>query len=81
MIFTLAIRRRLCGCIVAAATPGTAPARELMRVFGASRDYRVVPVAGRPAVVRCPHAGSPYFTPRCPPESSPEAPEYERNVT
>lgn len=59
--YLLVIRRRLCGCIVAAAVPCTAPARELERVFGADSDYRVVPLAGRPPVVRCPHEGSPYY--------------------
>ncbi len=59
--FLLVIRRRLCGCIVAAATPGTEVARELARVFGASPEFRVVPRIGRLPVVRCPHTGSPYY--------------------
>lgn len=61
--YLLTIRRKLCGCIVAAAVPGTAPARELERAFGASSEYRVVPLAGRPPVVRCSHVGSPYYVP------------------
>ena len=59
--YLLVVRRRLCGCIVGAAAPGTAPAREFERVFGPSPDYRVVPLAGRPPVVRCSHEGSPYY--------------------
>jgi hypothetical protein len=62
----LVVRRRVCGCSVGAAVPGSAPARELERGFGSSREYRVVAVIGRPSIVRCQHAGSRYClaTPR-----------------
>lgn len=59
--FLLVVRRKVCGCVVAAAVPGSAPARELERVFGSTRDYRVVPLLGQKPVVRCPHIGSPYY--------------------
>lgn len=55
-LLLLIVRRRECGCVVAAAVAGTQPAAELGRVFGRDRRWRLLwRAAPEITISRCTH--------------------------